>query len=106
MKDCNFCKIVEGKESADKVYEDDNIVVFPDINPHAPVHLLIVPKKHIKDVTEVDVETWDNIRDVSVKLAKERSLDGFRLVHNAGTAAMIPHLHVHFMAGISAERKL
>lgn len=106
MNDCTFCQIVSKERSADIVLETDDFVVFPDINPHAPVHLLIVPKKHMKDVTEVDNETWVKIKDVAVRLGKERELDGYRLVHNAGNAAIIPHLHVHFMAGISPEDKL
>ena len=106
MNDCTFCQIVNKEKSADIVLETDDVIVFPDINPHAPVHLLIVPKKHTQDVMEVGNETWIKIKDVAQRLAKERELEGFRLVHNAGNAAIIPHLHVHFMAGVSAEDKL
>lgn len=106
MNDCIFCQIVKGEKPADIVFETDEIIVFPDINPHAPIHLLIVPKKHVQDVTEVDSETWNLIKDVAVRLAKERKVEGFRLVHNAGNAAIVPHMHVHFMAGISPEEKL
>lgn len=106
MKDCVFCKIVNGEQSADIVLETDDIIVFPDINPHAPTHLLIVSKKHIKDITEVDEKTWSAIKEVAVRLGKERSLDGYRIVHNAGEAAIVPHLHVHFMAGITSDRSL
>jgi histidine triad (HIT) family protein len=106
MNDCVFCQIVKGEKSADIVLDTEDFVVFPDINPHAPVHLLIVPKKHIKDITEVDNETWSKLKDIAVRLGKERELDGYRLVHNVGDAALVPHLHVHFMGGISAEDKV
>lgn len=88
------------------VLETDEIIVFPDINPHAPVHLLIVPKKHIQDAREVDDQTWNLIKDVAVRLGKEKKLEGYRLVHNVGSSAIVPHLHVHFMAGIGKEEKL
>lgn len=103
MDDCIFCQIIKGEKSADIVLETDEIVVFPDITPHAPVHLLIVPKKHIQDIREADNETWSQIKDVAVRLGQERELEGYRLVHNAGDAAIVPHLHVHFMGGVSAE---
>jgi histidine triad (HIT) family protein len=106
MNDCVFCKIIKGKKETDMVLETDELIIFPDINPHAPIHLLIVPKKHTQDVTEVDDETWKMIKDVAVRLAKERELEGFRLVTNAGDAALVPHLHVHFMAGVGADDKL
>lgn len=106
MEDCIFCKIVEGKEKADVILETDDIVVFPDANPYAPIHLLIVPKKHVKDITKIDGEMLNLIKKVALQLAEEKKLDGFRLVHNAGSAAIVSHMHVHFMAGITSERKL
>jgi histidine triad (HIT) family protein len=106
MNDCIFCQIVKGEKPADIVLETDEIIVFPDTNPHVPVHLLIVPKKHIQDVREADNQTWNLIKNVAVRLGKEKKLEGYRLVHNVGSSAIIPHLHVHFLGGISAEEKL
>ncbi|KKQ98593.1 MAG: Histidine triad (HIT) family protein [Candidatus Woesebacteria bacterium GW2011_GWB1_39_12] len=104
MEDCVFCQIVQGKTDTKLEKETDNLVVFRDINPQAAIHLLIVPKKHIKDLGEVDDKVWKEIKDVAVLIARDRSAKGFRLIHNSGDAASIPHMQIHFLADITPER--
>ena len=106
MKDCIFCKIVKGEVPTKFEKETKNLVVFKDINPKTDVHLLIVPKKHIKDVREEKGVVWASIGRLAVKLAEEMNLKGFRLVHNVGNAAAIPHMHVHFLGDVSVEREV
>lgn len=105
MKDCLFCKIVSGEIPSNKVYEDDSVIAFHDIDKKAPVHLLIVPKKHLSSVAETDEEDmWvlAHIMSVAKKLAEDNGLrNGFRLVINTGKDAgqSVPHLHVHLLGG-------
>lgn len=96
--DCIFCKIREKKIPAKFVYEDDDFMVFPDIHPIKPVHLLIVPKKHIADFMHIDDPSlMDKARVVLQKMVKEQGLEskGFRIVINGGGAQEVPHLHIH-----------
>lgn len=106
MKSCIFCKIIKREVPAQIEKETDDLIIFKDINPRAAVHLIIAPKKHIKDITESDGKIWQEIKDVANALAKEKSLVGFRLVHNAGAAAIIPHMHVHFLGPIAVDREI
>lgn len=105
MESCVFCKIIKGQEKAKIEKESENLVVFKDINPQAAIHLLIVPKKHIKDVGEVDDKVWKEIKDVAVMIARSKSLTGYKLVHNAGDAAAIPHMQVHFLGDVVPGRE-
>lgn len=102
--DCLFCKIASGKLDTKLEKETDNLVVFKDINPQAAVHLIIVPKKHVKDLSEVDEVLIKEIRDVAVGISRARSLTGYRLVYNSGDSSMIAHLHIHFLGDISSDR--
>jgi histidine triad (HIT) family protein len=104
MDDCIFCKIIKGDVPTNIEIETDRVVVFKDIHPSAPIHFLIVPKTHMRDIRDADNYIWDDIREVSKKLSEQMKLTGFRLSTNAGDAAMIPHLHIHFLAGITADR--
>lgn len=106
MEDCIFCKIVSGKMSAQKVFEDENILVIEDIKPKAPVHLLIIPKVHVSDIIGINESTWSDIRKVALKLIKENGLKSFRLVNNGGEAALIQHMHVHLLGEVNSEREL
>ncbi len=105
-EDCIFCKIVNKKIPVDFEYEDDDFVVFKDINPSAPIHFLIVPKKHIKDISDTDGLTWEKARQIAISFYKKMGLDGFRLATNIGNAALVKHMHIHFLAGITKERKV
>lgn len=104
--DCVFCKIVGKKIPTKIVKETEDLLVFNDINPKAPVHLLIVSKEHFKDLKNVTDKVWIGIRKVAQELAKEKKLSGFRLVTNVGDAAEIPHMHVHFLGEVTLEREI
>jgi histidine triad (HIT) family protein len=105
MTDNIFQKIVERKIPADIVYEDDRSLAFRDINPQAPVHVLIIPKKVIPthaDLTEADKELLGHLHLVAAKLAVQLGLtDGYRLVLNCkeGAGQTVPHLHLHLLGG-------
>ncbi len=105
-EDCTFCKIIRGEKSADFLYQDESLVVFKDIRPHAPVHLLIVPRKHIRsmnDLTEPDKEIVLNMMLKAREIAKQESIadSGYRLVFNVerGGGQYIFHLHLHLLGG-------
>lgn len=103
--DCLFCKIVNGEIPSTKVYEDDYLYAFNDINPQAPVHVLIIPKKHIDSAADITVENADLVAKVFVaaaKIAKELKLeDGFRIVTNSGDVGCqsVHHIHFHLLSG-------
>ncbi len=103
--DCLFCKIVNGDIPAEKVYEDDKVLAFKDINPAAPVHILVIPKQHISSIAEITKENSSvisHIFEVIAKLAQEFDLqDGYRVVTNSGEQAgqTVLHLHFHILGG-------
>jgi len=106
MKGCIFCRIVAGELPAAKLYEDDRFVVFRDINPLYRVHLLIVPKRHVASVNEVDDAGDDalhGIFGVARRMAENEGVaeSGYRLVVNAGKDAgqVVMHFHMHLLAG-------
>jgi len=105
MKDCLFCRIVGGEIPAKKVYEDEHTFAFEDINPQAPTHVLIVPKKHIRGLKEASSEDADAIGRchlTAAHIARQRSIeDGYRTVINVGPRAgqSVFHLHVHLLGG-------
>ena len=105
MKDCLFCKIINGEIPSEKVYEDDEILAFKDINPKAPVHILIIPKKHISSAMEIkenDESLIGKIFTVIAKIAKEQKLDnGYRIINNCGEdgGQEVMHLHFHLLGG-------
>jgi len=103
---CAFCEIVRGEKSADILYQDESVVVFKDIRPHAPVHLLVVPRKHIRsmnDLTEGDKDVVFNMILKAKEMAREQSIarSGYRLVFNVerGGGQVIFHLHLHLLGG-------
>ena len=106
MNDCVFCMIASKVVPAEIEKETEKIIVFKDKFPKAPVHLLIVPKRHYRDITEADGEIWSAVRDLANEIAKEKNLKGFRLVHNAGNAAVVPHMHVHLLGEVDAKREV
>lgn len=106
MSDCTFCKIINGQIPATFIYEDNDLIAFKDINPQAPVHILIVPKKHIPtimDIEENSVDLIGKIYLVAKKLALEHGISeqGFRIVvncnHDAGQEVF--HIHFHLLGG-------
>ncbi len=103
---CVFCDIVTDKIPAQKVYEDENYLAFKDINPKAPVHILIIPKKHIEYLSDIDDSNKDMVADMAVianKIAKELNIDksGYRIVINNGpdSGQEVFHLHMHLLGG-------
>ena len=103
---CAFCKIIRGEEPADFLYQDESLVVFRDIRPHAPVHLLIVPREHIRslnDLKEKDKDIVSRMIFRAKEMAKEHSIaqSGYRLLFNVerGGGQVIFHLHLHLMGG-------
>lgn len=106
MSDCLFCGIVEGKIKANVVYQDDHVVVFKDINPKAPVHLLIIPRRHIASVLDIegdDRALIGEVFQVAGRLAREHGIaeTGFRVVVNSGPDAgqSVFHVHYHLIGG-------
>lgn len=104
MDDCIFCKIVKGEIPSTKVYEDDEVLAFNDINPIAPIHILVIPKKHFNSFMEIDDdELMIHINNVIRKIAQEKGLDekGFRIVTNIGEdgGQAVKHLHFHILGG-------
>lgn len=113
MDNCIFCKIVKKELPASIVYENDNVLAFKDINPHAPVHILIVPKKHIESVNEVedgDRETLGEIFLAAKEIAKNEGIaeKGYRLITNTGKdgGQLVRHLHTHLLGGKKLGPKL
>ena len=106
MSDCIFCKIAAGEIPSECLYQDEQVYAFKDINPMAPVHVLIVPKQHIASVNEVTAENSAviaHIYEVASQLAKELGVaeDGYRIVTNCGKNAgqTVFHLHFHLLGG-------
>lgn len=106
MEDCLFCRIVSGEIPSDKIYEDDKVLAFRDIDPKAPVHVLIIPKKHFKSVMDAqgeDAEYITALFDTARRVADELGVSdsGFRLVINTGRdgGQTVPHLHIHLLGG-------
>ncbi len=103
--DCIFCKIVSGEIPSKKAYEDDDVLAFYDLEPQAPVHILVIPKKHITSAAEIDGDNSmvvSKIFEAIAKIAKDLDLkDGFRVVTNCGDAAgqTVKHLHYHLLGG-------
>ncbi|MDM8562952.1 histidine triad nucleotide-binding protein [Candidatus Marithioploca araucensis] len=103
--DCLFCKIIAGELPCDQVYSDEHVIVFEDINPKAPVHLLIVPREHIISLNALEEKhdgLMGHIMRLLPKLAKEQGLDkGFRTIINTGSGGgqIVFHLHVHLLGG-------
>ena len=102
--DCIFCKIIKGEIPTNKVYEDDTVIAFNDIEPQAPVHILIIPKEHIASAAEINESNSSliaHVFEVAAKIAKEMNLDGFRIVNNCGDSAgqTVKHIHFHLMSG-------
>lgn len=105
MENCLFCKIIKGDIPSSKVFENDQVFAFRDINPQAPFHVLVVPKKHVESVAAIDQLSSDEIAAClkAVKqIASEASLSGgFRVISNCGPDACqsVPHLHFHVLGG-------
>ena len=103
MEDCIFCKIVKGEIPSTKVYEDENVYAFNDINPAAPIHVLVIPKEHTTNILDTKPETIAKIFEAINKIAKKEGFakEGFRVINNCGENAgqTVMHMHFHIIAG-------
>lgn len=104
MDQCIFCKIIKKEIPADVIYESENVVAFPDINPSADTHILIVPKQHIGGISDLKSEHGNLLTEVYQvvnKLVTEKNLtnDAYRVVVNGGKAQHVSHLHFHLLGG-------
>lgn len=112
MADCIFCKIITGEIPSNKIYEDDKVIAFRDINPQAPVHFLVVPKEHIvsaADINESNSGIVAHCFEVIAKLAVQEGLEsGFRVINNCGAdgGQTVPHIHFHVLAGQTMGEKM
>lgn len=113
MEDCLFCKIIKGEIPSAKVYEDDEILAFRDIHPVAPVHILVIPKKHISILTDLkqeDEAVVGRIYSVINKIAKQENIfeSGFRVIVNCGEdgGQEVKHIHFHLIGGKKLGTKL
>ncbi len=113
MDNCIFCKIIKGEIPSEKVYEDDEIIAFKDINPAAPIHILVVPKKHIEtllDIKEEDNYLISKIFAIINKIAKQIGIEknGFRIIANCGkdSGQEVMHIHFHLLAGKTMGPKI
>lgn len=106
MEDCIFCKIIKGEIPSDKVYEDDEILAFRDINPAAPIHILVIPKKHISMLTDLKKEDelligkiYTTINKIAIQEGFEGQ--GFRVIANCGkdSGQEVMHIHFHILGG-------
>ena len=103
--DCIFCKIANGEIPSNKVYEDDKVVAFYDLEPQAPVHILVIPKEHIASAAEINESNSAviaHVFEIAAKIAKDLNLnEGFRIVNNCGDCAgqTVKHIHFHLMGG-------
>lgn len=106
--DCVFCKIRDREIPKEFTFEDEEIMVFPDIHPVKPIHLLIVPKKHIEDFASLEEsEIWEKIKQTARQLIKKEGLleKGYRLGLNGGGAQIINHLHMHLLGPMGLKIK-
>ena len=113
MEDCLFCKIIKGEIPSTKVYEDEDILAFNDINPAAPIHILVIPKKHIESLAHMQKEDEaivGKIYGVINKIAEEKGFkdNGYRVIVNCGKDAgqEVMHLHFHILAGTKMGPKI
>ena len=110
---CIFCKIIKGKIPSSKVYEDEEVLAFNDINPAAPIHVLVIPKKHIAslaDMEEVDQKIISKIYKVINEIAEKQGFKekGYRVIVNCGKdgGQEVGHLHFHLLAGKQLGEKI
>ena len=112
MSDCLFCKIIDGEIPSTKVYEDDNVYAFRDINPQAPVHVIIVPKTHICCADKIDESNSfyvAKIFEAIPKIAEQEGLsNGYRVINNCGEdgGQTVKHLHFHLLGGTKLGEKI
>lgn len=110
MGDCIFCKIISGEIPSDKVFENENVLAFKDINPQAPVHIIVIPKEHKDNILEIDPSLMENLHAAIKNIVSNQGLAkrGFRLAANTGEEGgqLVQHFHWHIMGGRQMDGKL
>lgn len=107
MIDCLFCKIASKELPSEVVFEDEQILVFKDIYPRAPLHYLIIPKNHIESIaSDNSEEIVKELIKVAKKIAVEQEIAGYKLVFNVGEKQNVPHMHMHFLSGGDGDAEL
>lgn len=106
MKDCIFCKVVARQLPSKPVYEDEKVIVIPDISPQASKHLLVIPKEHIEEFVHAPDELLNHMIKIIKKAIAKEGIVNYRLVSNGKGAALIDHLHFHILGGVDTKRKL
>lgn len=108
--DCLFCKIINKDIPCYKIYEDENVLCFLDINPDCNGHTLVIPKKHILDIDDMDSETYsyllESIKNVKKRLESKLNMDGLTIVQNNGEIQIIKHFHIHLKPYYKGKEKL
>ncbi len=103
MADCVFCKIISGEIPSKRVYEDEQVIVINDMNPGAPVHVLVIPKEHTENILTASPDVLLHVKEILPQLVKQLGLEekGFRVVVNTGSwgGQSVPHLHFHILGG-------
>ena len=109
MNDCVFCKVISGEFSSFKLYEDDMVMAFLDVNPNSYGHTLIVPKEHVLDYEEIDLETLNHInevgKDIFAKLKEKLKPESIQLVQNNGKLQEVKHYHLHLIPRFSENKE-
>lgn len=110
MNECIFCKIINGDIPSYKLYEDDLVFVFLDINPDSNGHILIIPKTHYKDIDDLDISIFKHIGEIAKKLKKELeeklNIDGLTLIQNNGDIQEVKHFHLHLKPYYNKQQKI
>lgn len=103
---CIFCEIINGTIPSSKEYEDESVIVIKDIHPQAPVHLLVIPKRHIQEFTDMPEELLTHVLTTAKQTIKDHAITQYRLVNNGKGAAMVDHFHLHILGSIDKSRTL
>lgn len=106
MSDCLFCKILDGEIPCDRVYENDQVIAFRDVNPQAPTHILVIPRKHVSTINDLTADDKDIVGEMMLAaqtIAKQEGIEesGYRLVMNCneGAGQTVFHIHLHILGG-------
>lgn len=106
MESCIFCDVIAGKLPSTKLYEDDDVVVIKDIHPQAPVHWLVISKKHVPELLEVPGNLAGKMMMVVNKIIRDQGIRKYRIVINGKGAVLVDHLHIHVLGKIDKFRTL
>lgn len=106
MESCIFCDVIAGKLPSTKLYEDDDIIVIKDIHPQAPVHWLVISKKHVPELLKVPDGLAGKMMAAVIKIIRDQGIEKYRIVINGKGAVLVDHLHIHVLGSIDKFRTL